>query len=123
MSRTSRSKVHSSASGRIKTENPALVKPLMSDSLTDTTRFVAAEHKSQDLMQLASTNSNDRIKSTANSRLNSPEKNSVENRLNSRYSEKSSSEKVNTDKTQNSRQCVCQQWTHYNCQQYNRGSH
>jgi hypothetical protein len=103
MSGTSRSTVHSSASGRIKTENPALVKLLMSDSLTDTTRFVAAEHKSQDLMQLASTNSNDRIKSTANSGLNSPEKNSVENRLNSRYSEKSSSEKVNTDKTQNSR--------------------
>ena len=87
MSGTSRSTVHSSASGRIKTENPALVKLLMSDSLTDTTRFVAAEHKSQDLMQLASTNSNDRIKSTANSRLNSPEKNSVENRPNSRYSE------------------------------------
>jgi hypothetical protein len=103
MSGTSRSTVHSSASGRIKTENHALVKLLTSDSLTDTTRFVAAEHKSQDLKQHASTNSNDRIKSTANSRLNSPEKNSVENRPNSRYSEKSSSEKVNTDKRLNSR--------------------
>jgi hypothetical protein len=73
MSGTSRSTVHSSASGRIKTENPALVKLLTSDSLTDTTRFVAAEHKSQDLKQHASTNSNDRIKSTANIRLNSPD--------------------------------------------------
>ena len=62
--------------GGLKPKTPLLVKLLTSDSLTDTTRFVAAEHKSQDLMQLASTNSNDRIKSTSNSGLNSPEKNS-----------------------------------------------
>lgn len=128
MSGTYRSAVQSSASGRIKTENPALVKLLTSDSLTDTTRFVAAEHKSPDLKQHASTNSaskpvlnnslnnnennqlnsgnNIRVNNTSNSRLSqkgSPEKDNLGKRPNARYSDANSQENSETEKRPNSR--------------------
>ncbi|XP_071172806.1 zinc finger CCCH domain-containing protein 13-like isoform X7 [Mytilus edulis] len=108
MSGTSRVSARSTASGRIKTENPALVKLLTSDSLTDT-RFVAAEHTSPVHTPHASTNvkSNstatpeNSVKNRPNSRFS--EKGDKENRPDSRYSEKNNSEQAKTDNRPESR--------------------
>ncbi|XP_076112779.1 uncharacterized protein LOC143080683 isoform X3 [Mytilus galloprovincialis] len=108
MSGTSRVSARSTASGRRKTENPALVKLLTSDSLTDT-RFVAAEHTSPVHTPHASTNvkSNstatpeNSVKNRPNSRFS--EKGDKENRPDSRYSEKNNSEQAKTDNRPDSR--------------------
>lgn len=108
MSGTSRVSARSTASGRIKTENPALVKLLTSDSLTDT-RFVAAEHTSPEHTPHASTNvkSNstatpeNSVKNRPNSRFS--EKGDKEKRPDSRYSEKNNSEQAKTDNRPDSR--------------------